>query len=430
MKQAVLAALLILAITGEAGWAASPPGESGPAADSSRTFWADQRASGAVRFDYFRSSRELDDATNFLGTTAQIKLLPTLGDDLEGKLEARLTNPYVDGNGKNRGTILEGYLTWHIGKADLRAGRQIVPWGRADGVNPTDNLTPRDFKVLLPFEEDQRVGLTALKLDYALTPEYTLTAFTTPFFEPAKLPGASAASVEKRPARSLADSTVALKLDKTGGALDWSLSYFHGYSTLPGARLLGTGPDGPLLELRYDKIDVIGADFARNFGRYGVRGELAYYFTGDRGGRDPAVKNPYLYYVLGGDRTFFENLNVNLQLVGRWVNGYTDPETIADPVARQVAIQNAITAGQQDRASYGLSSRISNKWFNDTLEAELLVFANFTRRNTYLRPLLSYAFSDQVKGSIGAEIYTGAEETAFGRLKRNRGVFAELRISY
>jgi hypothetical protein len=336
----------------------------------------------------------------------------------------------VGDGGETQLKLLEGYLTWHMGKVDARAGRQIVPWGRADGINPTDNLTPRDFKVLLPFEEDQRFGLWALKFDYALTQDYTFTAFTTPWFEPAKVPGVRAATTERRPESSFSNTEFAFKFNKTGDAFDWSLSYFHGYSPLPSAHLLAVGESVPHLELRYDKIDVIGADFARNFGRYGFRGELAYFFTSDHDGHDPFVKNPYLYFVLGGDRTFFENLNINLQFVGRWVNNYTDPADIADAAIRQVAEVNAIAAGQQDRLNYGLSSRIGKKWFNDTLEAEILVFADFTHFSSYVRPLVTYAFTDHFKGTIGADIYTGANQTVFGQLKRNQNVFVEMRYSF
>ncbi len=414
--------------------------ESTPREQSADTPWSertwqtlrDQELTGALRMDYSRSSRNLDDRIDFFGGTAQLKLLPSFNKAVDGKFEARLTNQDIDSDSDTEATLLEGYVTVHFEQADLRVGKQIVAWGRADGVNPTDNLTPRDFNVMLPFEEDQRFGVTAVKLDYYLTPEYALTFFTTPFFEPTKVPRPrdQSETIDRRPARTLGNSELAFKLNRTGGALDWSMSYFHGYSTLPDARVLGLGPAGPVLELGYNKIDVVGGDFARNFGRHGVRGELAYFFTADRQGHDPSIKNPFLYCIIGGDRTFFENLNINLQLVGRWVQNFTDPETITDPITREVAIQNAITDGQQDRTSYGLSSRISKKWLNDTLEAELLVFANFTRRNAYIRPLIGYAFTDHVKGTLGAEIYTGEERTAFGRLKRNHGVFAELRYGF
>ena len=368
----------------------------------------------------------MDDEVNFIGGTTQLKWLPTLDKTLDGKIEARLTNPDIGDSGETHSKLLEGYATVHYEHADLRLGRQIVAWGRGDGLNPTDNLTPHDYTVMLPFEDDQRFGTTAARLDYFLTTAHTLTFFTTPFFEPSKFPlPAGLGMRDVRPAHSLRNSEAAVKLNKTGDGVDWSISYFHGYNLLPEIR-----PGAAGLELHYPEIDVLGADMARNFGRYGMRAEVAYFRTEDNDGNNPVAINPYLYAVAGVDRTFLDNLNVNLQLVGRWVQHYTDPSDVADPTTRFAATQNAINLGQQDRTSYGLSSRVSNKWFNDTLEAEVLVFVNFRRTNSYLRPLVTYAFTDSMKLTVGAEFYRGPDNTPFGQLKSNQGYFSELRYSF
>ncbi len=286
--------------------------------------------------------------------------------------------------------------------------------------------------MLLPFEEDQRFGITAVKVDMFLSQEHTFTVFTTPFFEPSKipLPTAGRTLVEKAPARTLSNSEVGLKLNKVGGGFDWSVSHFRGFSLLPDARVIGTGAAGPILELHYDRISVYGADFARNYGRFGFRGEMAYVYTTDDLGTDPGVKNPYLYWIAGVDRTFFDNLNINLQFFQRRVRRHQNPEVIADPLERGTAIQNAVLDGQRDRISSGISFRASNKWFNDTLEAEMFAVVNFTRNNSFLRPLLTYAFSDHWKGTVGGEFYRGAGDTQFGSLKLNRGAFAELRYGF
>src|SRR5712671_6410457 len=169
-------------------------------------FLREQRVTTLLRMDYFQSSNSLDGAENFVGTTLQVKALPRSTEALDGKIEWRgsardLRDRHDYGPESD---LLEAYITAHFGQADLRIGKQIIAWGRADGINPTDNLTPRDFEVLLPFEEDQRFGLWALKFDYALTPDYTVTAFTTPWFEPAKVPGVGTA--EQRPDSSFANT--------------------------------------------------------------------------------------------------------------------------------------------------------------------------------------------------------------------------------
>lgn len=395
-----------------------------------KALWDTHGGTATWRFNAYRSSHQLDDITNFNGATAQIKLLPKFNPSFDAKVEARVTNPDVADEGKTDSTFLEGYLVAHFSRSDLRIGKQIVSWGRADGINPTDNLTPRDYVVLLPFEEDQRFGTNALKWDYYLTNEYTVTAFTSAWFKPSKIPlvDQGLELVEIKPSHSLSDAQIALKFNKTGDDVDWSVSYFHGYSLLPAMRLITTSVLSPRIELNYNQIDVLGADVARNFGQYGFRGEVALFSTEDKQGTDTSIKNPFVYYVTGVDRTFLDNLNVNLQVFGRWIHDFTDPETITDPAQRTIAIQNAITDQQQDKTSYGLTSRISKKWIHDTLEAELLLVANRTRKDHFLRPLLTYAFTDQIKGTIGGEFYYGDADTAYGRLKQNRGMFAELRL--
>jgi hypothetical protein len=348
------------------------------------------RPTAVLRTDYYQSSKRFDSETGFLGATAQLKLLPTLGSRVDGKLEARATNFSIADGGSTRTTLLEGYFSIHFDKSDLRVGKQIVAWGRADGLNPTDNLTPRDFVALLPFEDDQRFGTTAVRLDTALSQEHTVTLFVSPFFEPSKfpLPAEGRSYRDKTPAHSVSNSEVGLRLNKVGVGLDWSVSYFRGFSLLPDPHLIGNNT----FELRYDRINVFGTDLARNYGRFGFRGEMAYV--------DPAIKNPYLYWIAGIDRTFFSNLNLNLQFF------------------------------QRDAIGNGITFRISNQWLNDTLEAEVFAVTNLTSANSFVRPLLTYAFTDHWKATIGGEIYRGAGDTQYGSLKSNRGMFAELRYGF
>ncbi|MBI3524720.1 MAG: hypothetical protein HY066_09355 [Betaproteobacteria bacterium] len=403
-----------------------------PAFEGVQAFLQTRRVSGALRADYFHAAKRPDQGSDLLGVTAQIKTLPELGERIDGKLEARITNPALNRDGASQSRLLEGFVTLHLAQADLRIGKQIVAWGRADGINPTDNLTPRDYTVLLPFEDDQRFGTTAIKLDTYLSPQHTLTVFISPFFKPAmiSLPTAGRTLRETTPARTLANSELGLKLDKIGEGLDGSISYFHGFSLLPDLRLLGSNPVEPILESHYDRINVLGADFARNFGRFAVRGEAAYVDTRDTAGDDPGIKNPYLFWIIGIDRTFFEEMNVNVQFFQRRVRRYHAPEGIADLQARAVALLNALIDGQRDRISNGISFRVSNKWFNNTLEAEVFAVLNLTRRDRFIRPLLTYAFTDHWKGTVGAEVYGGAADTQFGSLKPRRGVFAELRYGF
>ena len=387
---------------------------------------------GSTRFNYFHSDNHLNDTTGFPGTTVELKLEPALGDNLNAKFEVRGTNPNLANHGTAVVSLTEGYITWQAETFRARLGKQIVAWGRTDGINPTDNLTPRDYVLLLPFEEDQRFGTPALTVDRPLNDEFSLAFFTTPFFEPSKIPlqQDQAVFVEQKPGHKLSDSEFGVRLNRAGGHIDWSASYFHGYSLFPDFRPAGFTATLPILSLNYPKMDVFGTDFSFNLGRYGVRGEVAYHRITEKNNNDPFLRKPYLYYVIGADRTFFDTFNINLQWFGRFVQNYRNPESISDTTERTVAVLNATLNGQQDKYSDGLTARISKTWLNETLKAELLAVVHRTRHNWYLRPLLTYDANDHVKLSIGATIYRGIDDTFFGRLKKNQGAFVELRYTF
>lgn len=428
--------LLVSLAAGVASAATAAAQELGIEDDESRNsltrLWEEMRGSGLGRVDYFTSSKALDSASGLLGATFQSKVLPNLTDNIDGKIELRATNSAVDGGGDSKARFLEAYLAVDFGKADLYLGKQIVAWGRADGINPTDNLTPRDYTVLLPFEEDQRFGTTAARLDVYSSDEHTVTVFATPFFEPSEvpLPTAGRTVIEIEPANTLSNTEIGLKLNKVGEGFDWSASYFRGFSLFPSARFIDSSVGEPALELHYDRVTVLGADVAHNYGRFGFRAEIAYVDTTDAVGIDPSVRNSYLYWIAGVDRTFYENLNVNLQFFQRRIRHHHDPETIGDPLERTTALVNAVFDGQRDRLSDGISFRVSNQWFNNTLEAEIFAVVNFTRSNSFWRPLVTYAFDDHWSATIGAELYRGADDTPYGSLKRNRTAFVELRYGF
>ena len=255
----------------------------------------------------------------------------------------------------------------------------------------------------------------------------------SPLFEPSSIPlplPPGTIVQENEPAHTISNSEVGLKLDKTAGETDWSVSYYHGFSLIPEIRFDDPIPSGLLLQLKYPEINVFGADIARNRGRYGFRAEAAYIATKNYSGQETTMVQSYLSYVLGVDRTFFENLNINMQLLGTWVPSYKNPESNTDPIQRSLAIENAILFAQLHRRNYGLTFRIGDKWLLDTLEAEILLTAYFNPSNTYIRPLVTYAFTDRIKGSIGGEIYSGPVDSYFGSIKRNQGLFVEARYSF
>jgi hypothetical protein len=392
------------------------------------------RVLGAARFDYFSSSKTLDDERGLFGATLWAKYKPVLGNSLEGFFEGRVSNFDIGDSDETESMLIEGYITAHLGSSDVRVGKQIVAWGRADAVNPTENLTPRDYTLLLPFDSDQRVGTTAVRVDYFTGNAGTLVLFWTPFFEPSNVPLVAADGTpipEDRPERTFENSEFAAKWDNTGGAADWSVSYFRGFSLLPLLAIAAQPPVGTQLRATYPRLTSVGADFSRNVDRYGFRAEVAYIRPEDEPAIDADLEaKPSLFAVVGVDRTFAETLNVNVQLVFRNVYDYVDPISIPDPARREVAITNAVLFGTRDAQSYGFTTRIADRWFYETLQAELFLYVITPGTNYYARPSVSYAFTDRLVGHLGGEYYRGPADTYFGALRKNSGVFVELRASF
>jgi hypothetical protein len=326
--------------------------------------------------------------------------------------------------------LREAFVEKSVGPFDFRVGRQIIIWGRADKVNPTDNLTSRDFSLLVTDDEDQRSGPFAAQAVYNLD-SWRLTGIWQPEWRSPVFPlGAPPPGVSFSygvPQNS--HEQFGLKLDNSGGAIDWSFSFFHGVDRTPDIKVLSSGAAGTSLELNFQKIDVLGADFATNLGSYGVRGEASYTRTQDSQGTDPLTKNSNLFVVLGADRSFYETLNINAQYLYRHVFDYFDG-TISDPNVSTLALQVNINSAQLSRNMHGASLRISHKALNETLESELTGVGWFTTQDYLIRPKITYAFSDTFRGTLGIEIFQGNASTFFGRLRSLSSGFAEIRLLF
>jgi hypothetical protein len=399
-----------------------------------QTPWLDKAGlAGFIRTDYYSASKKLDDTHSLPGLTFQPKALPkfeAFGLSGDAKIEGRLTDENLRGSASPQVRLLEAYGNLYFGSVDVRIGKQIITWGRADAINPTDNLTPKDFTLLSARdEEERRTGTAAVKANL-YRDSYTLSLTWLPYFNPSTIPLTAppgfTISEEKHDQGDWTDQGFAVKLDQTGGEVDWSLSYYYGRDVLPVGRPLSATNT----VLMHNRLHVVGADAARNFGRYGVRGEIAYVQTQNPQGTDPFIKKPYVFAVLGADRDVTEDVNVNVQVYQRTIINYRDPFQVPNPVDRNVSVLNAVFNQQLDRVQAGLTGRIKATAFNKTLEGELLGVWNSNRGDFFLRPSLAYAFTDVWKGFIGYDIFNGQRNSLFGRLEPTTAFFLELRATF
>jgi hypothetical protein len=274
-----------------------------------------------------------------------------------------------------------------------------------------------------------------------------VTGIWAPFFVPSVIPlEAPPPGVtlgERLPPIRFEDGSAGFKIDRSGGTVDASLAYFYGFNTLPVLQVdsIAADPETGALDGRvvqtHGRQHMIGADFATAHGRWGYRGEVAWVQTDNPHGRQVDEIVPYLFYVLGIERSFEDDLSVILQYVGRWVPDRVDPaRALADPdplngEADFLAARETFIINQQlDTVQNGWSIRLDKRWWNQTLDTEMLAVHYIERNDFFLRPKIAYEISDGWRATVGAEIFGGPAVSFFGRVKKNTGAFVELSRSF
>ncbi len=364
---------------------------------------------GSFRTGYWSSNRLYDDVEGVGTASAWLKLEKKLDNGIGLFAEAYSAREDLRSDGNTRSSMREMYIETRQGDFDFRIGRQIIAWGRTDRLNPTDNLTPRDARLMAADIDEDRFGSLAAKASWNLTANDSLTLVLLPEFQANK---SYSKYTEVTPT---ANNQWAIKYDQSGKAIDWSISYYDGYDI--SSDLSSTG-----LYQHY-RIKVFGMDIATTVGSNRFAMESAYTQTQDMNGTDENIKNPFLYTVFGVEHDFGNNTSGIIQIFNRHVFNYT---TAISDTGRL----HDIFSSQLDRNQDGISIRIAKKWMNETLETELAGSTLLERNGYSLRPRVTYLWSDSIKLLAGYEYYEGNSNTYYGYLKKNNTLFMELRYFY
>jgi hypothetical protein len=303
----------------------------------------------------------------------------------------------------------------------LRIGRQVEVWGRADKLNPTDLLSPRDYRILSSEDDDQRLGLAMVRADLVLTDRLKLKGYWLPEFRQTNLIF-PLSSMIVRDQRKRDTRQIAVKLDSTGGAFDWSLSWYDGRD-----RIYDFALDGPTLVQRYNRIRVIGADLAGAAGPWGYRAEAAYTHTRFDPVHDPLVRRPDLWAVIGLDRSFGNGFYANIQASFRRVFKF---DTILTTPAASVRSQIDILRFQQDKTQIGFTANLRYAWDDRRWTAEALGLHYVNRGQGLARFELRHQLTPQLSLRARAQKFFGSPNSYFGRVAPASAVSMEARVTF
>jgi len=288
--------------------------------------------------------------------------------------------------------LREAYAYWENPHWDIRAGKQIIVWGVADGLRVTDLISPMDYTEFLAQDyDDIRIPVGALRLRY-LRDSWSLEAVVVPVPEFFKLPTdpANPWSVgtlppEVRPDPLAKNMEYGVRFACFPGGVDFSLMALRTWDKMPVFLVDHLG---------YQRLTVIGGDVSIPFGNFVFRGEMADNIRA-QGGHQGNV-------LAGLD--WYPGLDWNVSAQFNHSFGAGDCVTLA-------------------------TLRVSKALLNNALTLSTFAYADLRNLGVFNRLSADWTASDQIHVVLGYD-YFHADEGMFARYARNSEVWMKLKYSF
>ena len=301
--------------------------------------------------------------------------------------------------------LREAYFDYAGKYLEVKAGRQIVTWGVADGLRITDLISPMDYTEFMANDyDDIRVPVNAINLKYpgesfsaelvfVPVPEY----FVMPSGEdnPWSMPVPEGVSMDLSgtPEKHIKNSEVGTRLRFFLENLDFSLTALRTFNKSP-VTIADYETKSVVIQGIYKPMYVLGGDFSIPVSEFVVRGEMAGYFG------EPIALNDSRRYRLR--KTFNALLGLD------WYAG--DNWTFMVQYMHKVIMDYRKELGMDQNTSM-VTARISKEVLNNTLKLSVYGMYDIDNVSFYIRPAADYLLNDQITLSLGADILGGRRGT-------------------
>jgi len=314
----------------------------------------------------------------------------------------------------------EAYVEYHKGPWEVRLGEQIFAWGTADSYNPTDNLNPHDYVDLV---DNEKIPVFALSTTYHISDFTSFQFVIVPLFTPSRFDGqesrwsffpAAPPDLDFQrhlPGDNLGNIQFAARAKTSTCGWDLSLSYFDGFNDVGRPYLSYDAFGAPqTVHFDFDRIRVVGFDFATTWRDIGIHGEISHTWT------QAHHDDSYLQYVFGIDYTFADirpgqNLRLILEYAGERVTSYGHDRDGVPPTRLGRYLDGSLLA----RAVYEI---------NESASVELKACANLrSSNNYYIQPSFTFDVNESLRLTAGLDIFVGSSDTFFGQFDQNDRFF-------
>ncbi len=356
------------------------------------------------------------------------------GDVGEGHFVVDLLSDQVAG-GDATIDVREGYAKFNAfaDRVEVRAGRQPTTWGTGDLLFIND-LFPKDWVSFFVGREDQylkrpsdavRIGIFGLPVAVDLVYTPTFTPDDVPMGE--RLAIWSPAFVPTTPPdETLENGELAFRLNRYMGSYNVAAYGYVGYWKSPSGLVLGdVGGEMMPVAFFHPELRSWGASVRGPlFGGVGWA-EGAYYDSADDpDGDDPLVPNSEIRGMAGYERTWWSDFTGGAQLYWEGMQDY-------DLARRSLDAAFGPDAYLKDENRMLATVRLRQQLMYQTLTLSGFGFYSPTEEDGYVRMAVDYDYSDQLKLTLGANVFQGNDErTLFGMNDDNDNVYARARFSF
>lgn len=394
---------------------------------------------GSVELDHYSFFLQKDDYINSRNQSKlQLQLKSGLSDRVSFFADIEFRHDFSD-NKRNRAYLKETYIDLFSNTIDVRVGKQIVLWGKADGFNPTNNISSIDYSDILDTEGEE-LGVFALNAKLYLA-DWEIQGLILPAFQASIFPGELSRWVEKypdhldyngldkpasfvwndviMPNNRFKDIQYALKLSRNFKNIDLSISYYHGWNDIPSIEnsIIPSSNDTVLVGINqcYYKHQVLGMDFSSVIGKFIIKGEGALFIP-----NNAPLNNPYFQYVIGAERTFNNFVkNNNLNVIFQWIH--------------EIKSKNVFYKGSDFNHLFqkNIMARIEME-INRNMIFSFQGTYSLKYNDFYLRPEFKYNIADGVNFHLLVDLIGGSEAKKgfFSKYRDNARIQAKVKYDF
>ncbi|MFQ5543341.1 MAG: DUF1302 family protein [Nitrospiria bacterium] len=346
---------------------------------------------------------------------------------------------------QKRITLQELYLDTRFRSFDIRIGKQIVRWGVVEGARVTDEINPQDFfELILRDIDDRYIPLFMVRTDiYQGANTFQLIFIPevrghrpaprgTEWEQFRLLPGLVKPEHAWKDFPDKFDNTeVAFRWSRAFSGFEISGSYFYTWDDFPssfrsiagfgGAGLIGDESFDP----KYSRLSILGGTLSKSFPDFIFNAEASYVEGKNFGGRSldggeirqQNIRRDYFKYAMGADITFMKT-DFSPALIQQYILNYDD---------RII----------QDRLDTVLALFAKKEWVNHLWSGSLFVLYFMNDDEWLIRPRTDYKLTDQLRISLGFDLFEGDPGSALpgefnfiGFFNENDRVFMELNYGF